>query len=206
VQSQQEATGTVTLTTAAPSGGITIDLSTSDRDYARPASSTVTVPSGSTSATFRIETTTVGDSRDIQITARYQNVAINQILRVTIPPPVPRFTITGAALGDSKCTLTDASGDNDCRVDASASSGFPKFYIYTYSIGSSTVTDGKTDKVGDVDIQNACDFFKDRSTNDDNGDKYLNADVTLQIQDREDTTSGKATKTVRFYVAGRCGY
>ena len=91
----------MTLTTAAPSGGITIDLSTSDRDFARPASSTVTVPSGSTSATFRIETTTVGESKDIQITARYQNVAINQILRVTIPPPVPRFTITGAARGAS---------------------------------------------------------------------------------------------------------
>ena len=141
MQSQQEATGTVTLTTAAPSGGITIDLSTSDRDYARPASSTVTVPAGSTSATFRIETTTVGDSRDIQITARYQNVAINQILRVTIPPPVARFTITGTARGENKCTLNNNDGDNDCRVDASASSGVPKFYIYTYTIGSSTVTD-----------------------------------------------------------------
>jgi hypothetical protein len=206
VQSQQEATGTVTLTTAAPSGGITIDLSTSDRDFARPASSTVTVPSGSTSATFRIETTTVAESKDIQITARYQSVAINQIIRVTIPPPVARFTIIGTARGSDRCTLVDNNGSNDCTVDASASSGVPRFYVYTYSLGSSTVTDGKTDKVGDVDIQNACDFFKDRSTNDDNGDKYLNVDVSLQIQDREGTTSGKTTRTVRFYVAGRCGY
>jgi hypothetical protein len=203
--SQQEATGTVTLTTAAPSGGITIDLSTSDRDTARPASSSVTVPSGSTTATFRIESTTVAVSTDVQITARYQNVAINQIVRVTIPPPVARFTITGSGRGEDKCTLV-AGGDNDCRVDASASGGVPKFYIYTYQISSSTAVDGKTDRVGDVDIPAGCDFYKDHSTNDDNGDKYLNVDVSLQIEDREGTKSSVTRKTVRFYTAGNCGY
>jgi hypothetical protein len=194
----------VTLTTAAPSGGITIDLSTSDRDFARPASSTVTVPAGSTSATFRIETTTVAESKDIQITARYQSVAINQILRVTIPPPVARFTITGSARGEDKCSLSNASADTDCRVDASASGGFPRFYIFTYTIGSTTVTDAKTDKVGDVEISSGCDFFKDRSLNDDNGDKYINVDVGLVIEDREGTRSSKTTKTVRFYTNGFC--
>jgi hypothetical protein len=206
VVSQQEATGTVTLTTAAPSGGITIDLSTSDRDTARPASSSVTVPSGSTTATFRIESTTVATSTDVQITARYQNVAINQIIRVTIPPPVARFTVTGAARGEDKCTLS-GGGDNDCRVDASASGGVARFYIYTYQVGSSVVTDGKTDKVGDVDIPGSpCDFFKDHSTNDDSGDKYLNVDVSLQIEDREGAKSSITKKTVRFYTAGNCGY
>jgi hypothetical protein len=194
----------VTLTTAAPSGGITIDLSTSDRDFARPASSTVTVPAGSTSATFRIETTTVAESKDIQITARYQSVAINQILRVTIPPPVARFTITGSARGEDTCSLSNASADTDCRVDASASGGFPRFYIFTYTIGSTTVTDAKTDKVGDVEISSGCDFFKDRSLNDDNGDKYINVDVGLVIEDREGTRSSKTTKTVRFYTNGFC--
>jgi hypothetical protein len=203
--SQQEATGTVTLTTAAPSGGITIDLSTADRDTARPAVSSVTVPSGSTTATFRIESTTVAVSTDVQITARYQNVAINQIIRVTIPPPVARFTITGSGRGEDKCTLI-AGGDNDCRVDASASGGVPKFYIYTYQISSSTAVDGKTDRVGDVDIPAGCDFYKDHSTNDDNGDKYLNVDVSLQIEDREGTKSSVTRKTVRFYTAGNCGY
>jgi hypothetical protein len=205
VVSQQEATGTVTLTTEAPSGGIAIDLSTSDRDTARPASSTVTVPAGSTTATFKIETTTVAVSTDVQITARYQNVAINQIIRVTIPPPVARFTVTGAARGEDKCTLT-GGGDNDCRVDASASGGVARFYVYTYTLGSSTATDGKTDKVGDVDISGGCDFFKDHSTNDDSGDKYLNVDVSLQIEDREGVKSSVTKKTVRFYTAGNCGY
>ena len=56
------------------------------------------------------------------------------------------------------------------------------------------------------DIPNACDFFKDRSTNDDGGDKYLNADVSLQIEDREGAKSSTTKKTVRFYVNGYCGY
>jgi len=205
VQSQQEATGTVTLTTEAPSGGITIDLSTSDRDTARPASSSVTVPAGSTTATFRIETTTVALSSDVQITARYQNVAINQILRVTIPPPVARFTVTGNSRGENKCTITNANGDNDCRLDASASGGVPRFYIYTYQLSSTTITDGKTDKIGDVDIPD-CNFYKDHSTDDDNGDRYLNVDISLQIEDREGAKSSINTKRVRFYPSGNCGY
>jgi len=205
VQSQQEATGTVTLTTEAPSGGITIDLSTSDRDTARPAQSSVTVPAGSTTATFRIETTTVGASTDVQITARYQNVAINQVIRVIIPPPVARFTVKGENRGEDKCTLTNNNGDNDCRVDASASSGVVKVYTYTYAIGSTTIVDGKVDKVGDIEIP-SCDFYKDRSTNDDNGDKYLNVDVSLQLEDREGVKSSINKKTVRFYVNGYCGY
>jgi hypothetical protein len=205
VQSQQESVGTVTLTTEAPSGGITIELSTSDRDTARPAQSTVTVPAGSTTATFRIETTTVGLSTDVQITARYQSVAINQILRVTIPPPAARFTVKGEQRGEDRCTLVNNNGDNDCRVDASASSGVVKVYTYTYQIGSTTIVDGKTDRVGDVDIP-SCDFYKDRSTNDDGGDRYLNVDISLQIEDREGAKSSITKKTVRFYVNGYCGY
>jgi len=206
VQSQQEATGTVTLTTAAPSGGISIDLSTSDRDFARPASSTVTVPAGATTATFRIETTTVGESKDIQITARYLNVAINQILRVTITPPVARFTVTGTAKGADKCSLTNANGDTDCRLDASTSAGAIRFYIWTYSIGGSNVTDGKTDPVGDLEVSTGCDFFKERSTSDDNGEKYIGMEVSLVLEDRESTRSSPTRKNVRVYVNGYCGY
>ena len=145
-------------------------------------------------------------SQDVQITARYQSVAINQVLRVTIPPPVARFTVTGSQRGEDRCTLTNANGDNDCRLDASASAGVVKFFIYTYAIGSSTVTDGKTDRVGDVDVSSGCDFFKDHSTNDDGSDRYLNVDVSLQIEDREGTRSSVTKKTVRFYTSGYCGY
>ena len=69
-----------------------------------------------------------------------------------------------------------------------------------------SVTDGKTDRVGDVDVSSGCDFFKDHSTNDDGSDRYLNVDVSLQIEDREGTRSSVTKKTVRFYTSGYCGY
>jgi len=207
VQSQQEATGTVTLTTAATSGGVSVDLSTSNRDVARPASSSVTVPSGSTTASFRIETTTVAESQDIQITARYQNVAINQIIRVTISPPVGRFTINSPAKGADACVIQDDDARLDCTYDASASSGFPRFYNWTYTVGGTNDRSTTTDKTGDVFIQDKCDFFKGRSTStDSNGDRFLNMDISLVIEDREGTSSQRTTRTVRVFTNGRCGY
>jgi hypothetical protein len=207
VQSQQGAVGTVTLTTAAPSGGITIDLSTSNRDVARPTTGSITVPAGSTTANFNIESTTVAESQDIQITARYQNVAINQILRVTISPPVARFTVTSPSKGENNCVISDNDGGLDCRTDSSTSSGFARFYRWTYTIGSTVNTDVTTDKTADVVIKDKCDFFKGRSlSSDSNGDKYLGMDIGLVIEDREATSSPKTTKTVKVYPDGHCGY
>jgi len=197
----------VTLTTAAPSGGITVELSTSNRDVARPASSSVTVGSGATTATFRIETTTVAESQDVQITARYLSVAINQILRVTITPPVARFTVTSPSKGESNCVITDGNASLDCRTDSSTSSGFARFYRWTYSIGSTVNTDVTTDKTADVEVKDKCDFFKERSlSSDSNGDKYMNMDIGLVIEDREGTSSAKTTRTVKVYPNGNCGY
>jgi hypothetical protein len=165
------------------------------------------VPAGSTTANFNIDTTTVAESQDIQITARYQNVAINQILRVTIFPPVARFTVTGAARGENTCTIENSSADLDCRTDASTSSGLPRYYIWTYTIGSTVDTDTTLDPHADVFIRDQCDLFKDRTTaTDSNGDRYLNMDIGLVLEDREATRSSKTTRTVRVYTNGFCGY
>jgi hypothetical protein len=206
VVSQQEPTGTVVLTSPAPSGGVTVELSTSNRDVARPAVNSVTVASGSTTATFRIETTTVAESTDVQLTARYLSVAINQVLRVTIPPPVARFTVTGSSRGENNCVITSGDADLDCRTDASSAGGFPRFYRWTYTVGSTSNTDVKADKVSDIDIKDKCDFFKDRSLSEDSNGKYLNMDVRLVIEDREGSTSQPTTRTVKVYVNGFCGY
>ncbi len=184
-----------------------MDLSTNNRDVARPTASSVTVAAGSTTATFTIESTTVAESQDVQITARYLSVAINQILRVTIIPPAARFVVTGGAKGENYCTLQNSSAGMDCRLDARTSGGFLKFYIWTYTVGSSTNTDTKGDAEADIEVKDHCDLFKDRSTaTDSDGAKYLNMDIGLVVEDREGTRSSKTTKTVRVYVNGYCGY
>lgn len=60
------ATGTVTLSSAAPSGGFTVDL-TSDNTAAATVPPSVTVPAGSTSATFTVSTKEVTNAQSATI-------------------------------------------------------------------------------------------------------------------------------------------
>jgi trimeric autotransporter adhesin len=74
-------TGTVTATTAAPAGGATIHLSSSDTKLATvPA--TVVIPAGATSATFPIKVTGSG-ATDISIGATFNNTGHAAPLGVT---------------------------------------------------------------------------------------------------------------------------
>jgi hypothetical protein len=74
-------TGTVTATTAAPAGGATIKLSSSDPKLATvPA--TVVIPAGATSATFPIKVTGSG-ATDISIGATFNNLGHAAPLGVT---------------------------------------------------------------------------------------------------------------------------
>jgi trimeric autotransporter adhesin len=75
------ATGTVHATTAAPAGGATIKLSTSDTKLAT-VPSTVVIPAGATSATFPIKVTGSG-ATDISIGATYNNLGTAAPLGVT---------------------------------------------------------------------------------------------------------------------------
>src|SRR5215218_1651265 len=62
----EPATGTVTLSSAAPSGGFTVDL-TSDNTAAATVPPSVTVPAGSTSTTFTISTKEVTNAQSAVI-------------------------------------------------------------------------------------------------------------------------------------------
>ncbi len=65
----QSATGTITLTAPAPSGGLTVQLRSSSARASVP--STVTVPAGATSANFTIRTTSGGIVTTVTITATH---------------------------------------------------------------------------------------------------------------------------------------
>lgn len=62
-------TGTVTLTCAAPSGGLVIALSTNSSTVARPTVSSITIPAGATKGTFTVSTTDVTATKVVSITA-----------------------------------------------------------------------------------------------------------------------------------------
>src|SRR5260370_23074886 len=91
VRGGQGSTGTVTLTSAAPSGGISVSLSSSN--VAAQVQLSVIVPANATSATFSITTSAVSASTPVTITASYNGVTQNATLTVTPPPTAQPVTV-----------------------------------------------------------------------------------------------------------------
>ncbi|HVW11325.1 MAG TPA: hypothetical protein VHC90_22220 [Bryobacteraceae bacterium] len=81
VQGGKTSTGTVKLSTTAPTGGAVVALSSSNANAVVPAS--VTIPSGSSSATFQITTTTVTASGSATIGATMGGLTENATLTIT---------------------------------------------------------------------------------------------------------------------------
>jgi hypothetical protein len=80
------ATGTVTLTAAAPSGGAVVSLSDNSSATSVPAS--VTVPAGSSSANFTVTTTSVSAATTSTVSAAWSSVTRTAALTVN-PPAAP---------------------------------------------------------------------------------------------------------------------
>lgn len=94
VPSGMQSTGTVTLTTPAPSSGAMITFSSSNSHDAVTASGTITIPSGDSSGTVTIYTANKGTSPvTITLTASYAGASAAAMITVT-PPPVSLVSLT----------------------------------------------------------------------------------------------------------------
>ena len=132
------ARGTVTLTTAAPSGGATVQLSSSNTSAATlPA--TIAVPAGATSGSFDVSTTAVSSSTSTTITASFGGVTRTATLAVTTAaPPAQTATLTVSATGRSGERVTSTPAGINVSVGSSGSASF--------ALGTSirlAVTDGR---------------------------------------------------------------
>jgi FG-GAP-like repeat len=100
------ATGTVRLTSAAPTGGFAVTLSSSSGTATVPAG--VTVPAGATTATFPITTSAVTSSTAVTITASAGSVARTTTLTVTPPASSATLTVTATGRGGERVTSSPA--------------------------------------------------------------------------------------------------
>jgi subtilase family serine protease len=90
-------TATVTLSAAAPSGGVTVNLTSQDQDLA-PVPGFITVPQGATSAFVVVPTGVVVSSTAVTITASY--AGLTRIATLTVTPREPVRGVEGDLWAD----------------------------------------------------------------------------------------------------------
>ncbi len=79
MEGQSSPTATVTLTAAAPAEGIVVSLQSGNPEVAKVPSS-VTVAGGATTASFKVDTSTVNAERGVTIQATYSGVTRSAVL------------------------------------------------------------------------------------------------------------------------------
>ncbi len=99
----QSSTGTVTLTNAAPAGGVVVPLTNSNTAVANvPAS--VTVPAGATSATFTITTTAVASQATVSVSGSCGGATSTATLQVR-PPYLTSISINPTAVNSGSTAI-----------------------------------------------------------------------------------------------------
>ncbi len=206
IQGQGQPQATVTLPSAAPGGGALVLLTTSDSTVARvPA--TVTVAAGSRSVTFLVDTSTVVAAATVTITASYAGTTMASTLTVMPPTLSAAFVVRSPLKGLGACVMEENTQDFDCLLDGSASQGFVDSWIWTYTVGTSTLGHTSRDAGSHPQISTKCAFLNTGTGGDGpNGDRFLNMEVTLQVQDRAGVRTGVVRQAVRLYPNRQCGF
>ena len=97
-------TGTVTLSGAAPTGGISLKLTSRSAAATVPAS--ITVPAGKTSATFMVKTTAVASDTGTSISASLNGTSQSATLKILAPVLSSLVLKPASVIGGSSSTAT----------------------------------------------------------------------------------------------------
>ena len=210
VQGQAQPIGTVTLTAAAPEGGAVVSLESSSGTAKVPRS--VTVTAGTTTATFVIDTSTVGTRTPITLKAIYSDEVIETILTLTLQPPRASFTVTSER-GSDVCILVNGGTQIECEVDASASDGILVIWDWTLTVETPKSGDDLTQSLthkrykpvtGTFDV--SCEFTEGAVLLSYSLGYYVDMTVTLQVEDRDTTRSSEVSKMIKLDTNNECGF
>ena len=206
IQGQGQPQATVTLASAAPDGGALVVMTTSNSTVARvPA--TVTVAAGSRTTTFLVDTSTVLVASPVTITASYAGSMMASTLTVMPPALSAAFVVRSPVKGLGACVMEESTQELDCLLDGSASQGFVDVWIWKYTVGTSTLGHTSKDSGSHPQISTKCTFLNTGTGGDGpNGDRFLNMEVTLQVQDRAGVQTGVVRQAVRLYPNRQCGF
>jgi hypothetical protein len=195
-------TGTVTLTAVAPAGGAVVSLSGGD-PVTVPAS--VTVPTGSTSATFTISTRTVGGTIPSTISGSYGGASASAVLSVTQPTvATASFGVTGPTETET-CTLSNNGNTLNCTFNGSTSTapGTIIAWDWSYSVATTfaQTTTGPQLTMPSVN----CSLVPPPPLPP--GNPWFTMIVTLTIRDDLGNVSAEAIhRDARLFPQGVCGF
>jgi hypothetical protein len=207
IQGQGQPQATVTLASAAPSGGALVLLA-SDSPTVVKVPATVTVPSGSRSTTFLVDTSTVTSPATVRITASYGGTSMSTTVTVTPPGLVASFVVRSPTRGTGACLVDTETQEVDCVLDGSGSQGFVSAYLWTYTMGSTTLRHtAAAPNAASRPQGTGCSLYQQGSGGDDpNGDRYLKMEVTLQVRDGSSALSDVVRQQVKVYPNKQCGF
>jgi hypothetical protein len=125
-------TGTVTLSSAAPSGGAVVSLSSNSASVNVPSS--VSVAAGSTSATFNATTSAVSSATTATISAVLAGVTRSSAL--TVNPPSTTVRLSVSATGRSGERITSSPTGINVAVGSTASANFASGTSITLTVSN----------------------------------------------------------------------
>jgi hypothetical protein len=132
----EQATGTVTLSSAAPSGGFTVDL-TSDNTAAATVPPSVTVPSGSTRATFTVSTKELTNAQSAVIIGTVGGdfgTERHAVITVWDAAHFSNGSIAIVPAGNGSGRVTSQPAGIDCTITAGNGSGSCSAFFPTGTI------------------------------------------------------------------------
>jgi hypothetical protein len=168
---------------------------------------TVTVAAGSRSTTFLVDTSTVVVATPVTITASYAGSTMASTLSVLPPGLSAAFVVRSPVKGLGACVMED-SQELNCVLDGSASQGFVSAWLWTYTMGATTLRHTAPAPNAASSPQTTGFAFLQQGTGGDNpdGSRYLKMDVTLQVRDSSGVTSEIVRQPVKVYPNRQCGF
>lgn len=198
--------GTITLSAAAPAGGASVSLSGTSPVV---VVSSVTVPAGSSSATFSASTGAVSSTVVTTITASYGGDSKSAQLSLTAPTAATAsFGVTGATESET-CALANGGNTLNCTFNGSTSTapGPIVSWEWTYGVAGATTFSQRT--TGAVLTQPAvnCSFLPPPPLPAAPADQFFKLTVTLKVTDSLGNVSAVASNpNARVFPSGTCGF
>jgi hypothetical protein len=149
-----------------------------------------------------IDTSTVRNRFTATITATYLAVVKTANITVTLPIPRAAFTVTSPSRGTNACALIEQGRELDCRLDGSGSDGVLVRWEWVLTVTDRIVARKPEPIFAEIDT-GGCKFVDDATTFSDDGSEYVNMTISLEIHDRDDSSS-TTSKTVRLYTNDHC--